>query len=195
MGPLEWKAYLQQCSRRIIKDSQNDEGPALPETVTQSGWLGYEGASREAIRQAERRLGVPLPPSLRVFYGVTNGWRTVGSFIYEVPSVEKIGWLSETDPNLHQIGVGVEAQFCGDPRVDLREFAYEGGTRVKRSLVASTWGDASTWLLDPETVNSKGEWAGGRWSSWNPGMEWLADSFEALFRDEYKTYLRLRAEN
>lgn len=111
-----------------------------------------------------------------------------------MPPVESLRWLSETAPELYEIGVGVEAQFSSDPRVDLREFAYEGGTWVKRSLAVSADGDASTWLLDPGTVNEKGEWAGGRYSSWNPGMEWISDSFEGLFRNEYETYLRLRAD-
>ena len=194
MGPLEWKAYLQECSRQIIEDGDEGGGPSLSEGVIQSEWLSYEGASNTAIRKAEKRLGITLPPSLRSFYLATNGWRTVGCFIYEVLPVEKIGWLSEVEPDLYEISVGVEAQFGSDPKVDLREFAYEGGTRVKRSLVISLWGDASTWLLDPETVNGKGEWAGGRYSSWNPGMEWIANSFEELFRAEYKTYLRLRTE-
>lgn len=191
MGPLEWKAYLQKCSRQIINNPEDDT-PILSEAVLRSGWLGYDGASGNAIRQAEARLGVFLPPSLRSFYLASNGWHTVGCFIYEVPPVEKLGWIFEADPNLYEIGLGVEKQFGSNQQVDLREFAYEGGTRVKRSLVASLDGDASTWLLDPGTVSKSGEWTGGRWSSWNPGMEWISDSFEGLFRDEYETYLRLR---
>ena len=194
MGPLEWKAYLQACSRRII-DAGEDEGPILPEDAIRSGWLGYDGASGSTIRQAEKRLGVVLPPSLRAFYTASNGWRTVGYFIYEVPCVEEVGWVSQTAPYLHEIGVGVEAQFGGDPKVGTRKFAYEGGTQVERSLAVSTEGDASTWLLDPGTVNDKGEWAGGRYPSWNPGMRWIADSFEGLFRDEYETYLGLRTKD
>lgn len=194
MGPLEWKAYLQECSRQII-DVREDYGLILPEEAIRSGWLGYDGTSGSAIRQAEKRLGVSLPSSLRAFYSASNGWRTVGCFIYEVPSAEKVDWVSYADPELYEIGIGVEAQFGSDPRVDLREFAYEGGTRVKRSLAVSSYGDSSTWLLDPGTLNDKGEWTGGRYSSWNPGMEWIADGFEGLFRNEYETYLRLRAED
>lgn len=193
-GPLEWKAYLQECSRQII-DGPEDGTPLPPEAVLRSGWLGYEGASRSAIRQTEARLGVSLPPSLRAFYAASNGWRTAGCFIYEVLPSEKLGWVSEVDPDLYEIGLGVEKQFGSDPQVHLREFAFEGGTRVKRSLVVSHWGDASRWLLDPGMVNSRGEWAGGRWSSWNPGMEWIADSFGGLFRDEYEMYLRLSSED
>ncbi len=121
MGPLEWTAYLQECSRQII-DAGKNSGPVLPEEAIRSGWLGYDRASGNAIRQAEKRLGI-----------------------------------------------GVEAQFGNDPRVDLREFADEGGMRVKRSLAVSTDGDAS----------------------WNPGMKWISDSFERLFRDESETFLRL----
>lgn len=194
MGPLEWKAYLQECSRQII-DAGEDDGPILPEDAIRSGWLGYDGASKSAIQQAEARLGVALPPSLRAFYAASNGWRTVGCFIYEVPSVEKVAWVSESVPYLYEIGVGVELQFGSDPQVNIREFAYEGGTQMKRSLAVSTEGGASTWLLDPETVSGKGEWEGGRYSSWNPGMEWIADSFEGLFRDEYETYIRLRSND
>lgn len=110
-------------------------------------------------------------------------------------SVEKVGWLCETDPELNETGIDVDAQFSSDPRVDLREFAYEGGTRVKRSLVVSSSGDSSPWLLGPGTVTDKDEWASGRYSPWNPGMEWIADSFEELFRDEYETYLRLNVKD
>jgi hypothetical protein len=182
MGPLEWKAYLQECSRQIISGPE-DRTPLLSEAVLRSGWLGYEGASSSAVRQAEARLGVKLPPSLRAFYSASNGWRTVGCFIYEVPPVEKLGWLTEVDPHL--------ASLAGEDD----DNDYDQTTRVRRSLAVSLWGDASMWLLDPGTVNSSGEWAGGRWSSWNPAMRWIADSFEGLFRDEYETYLRLRKGN
>lgn len=194
MGPLEWKSYLQGCSRQIIEDGDDAGSPTLPETVVQSGWLGYEGASPKAIQQAEIRLGVRLPPSLRLFYSVTNGWRTVGCFIWEVLPLEKLGWIADLETDMWEMAVSLEEQNAHYERVDLREWAYEEGTRVKRSLVIAQDGDASTWLLDPLTVSAKGEWSGGRWSSWNPGMEWVAGSFEQLFRDEYETYLRLRAE-
>ena len=192
MGPLEWKAYLQECSRQIIEDGDVVERPAIPETAVQVGWLGYTPASSRAIRQTEDRLDVKLPPSLHAFYAASNGWRTVGCFIYEVLPLEKLGWIADLEPDLWEMAVRLEENEAHNERADLREWAYEDGTRVKRSLVIAQNGDASTWLLDPGTVNSRGDWAGGRWSSWNPGMEWIAGSFEGLFRDEYETFLRLR---
>ncbi len=217
MGPLEWEAYLQECSRRIINGPE-DGTPLLSEAVLRSGWLGYEGTSSSAVRQAEARLGVKLPPSLQAFYTASNGWRTVGCFIYEVLPVEKIGWIADLADSLYKGAVALEEYYAHDRHANLSETTYGQdtgaergyvfvsgqrlpeigfgqGTPVKRSLVIAQDGDASTWLLDPGTVNDKGEWAGGRWSNWNPGMEWIADSFEELFRDEYDTYLRLNAKD
>lgn len=207
MGPLEWKAYLQECSRRII-DAGEDNTPILPEDAIRNSWLGYAGASSTAIRQAEKRLGVKLPPSLRAFYAESNGWRIVGCFIYEVLPLEKLGWIADLAPSLWEGAVSLEEYYAHDERANLPELnyiiensqrlpeiGYGQGTPVKRSLVIAQNGDASTWLLDPGTVNDKGEWAGGRWSNWNPGMRWIADSFEGLFRDEYETYLRLNVRD
>ena len=207
MGPLEWSAYLRECSRQII-DAGEDHTPLLPEDALRAGWLGYAPASSAAIRQVENRLGVTLPPSLRAFYTASNGWRTVGCFIYEVMPVEKLGWIADLEPNLWEGAVDLEeyyahgggaslpeTQYIIENGHRLPEIGYGQSTPVKRSLVIAQDGDASTWLLDPGTVNHKGEWAGGRWSNWNPGMEWIADSFEGLFRDEYDTYLRLRTES
>ena len=76
----------------------------------------------------------------------------------------------------------------------LNEYRDEQGFRVMRCLAITSEGDASTWLLDPETRSSEGEWAGGRWSSWNPAMEWIAPSFAELVQAEYATFLSLRSD-
>ena len=44
--------------------------------------------------------------------------------------------------------------------------------------------DASWWLLDPGGVDGRGEWRAGRWSSWNPGILWIAEDFFGLFENE-----------
>jgi hypothetical protein len=110
-----------------------------------------------------------------------------------VTPVEKIGWLRDLEPDLSTPETIVE-QELSEHRGD-EEFIkdiHDQWVRVNRALVISQEGDASTWLLDPGTQNEDGEWAAGRWSSWNPAMDWVADSFEGLFRDEFETYLELR---
>lgn len=71
--------------------------------VRGSGWLGYGPATEQAIREAEARLGTALPPSLRAFYQVSNGWRHVGPCIWAIPSIEKLAWLKEDQPWLWEL--------------------------------------------------------------------------------------------
>jgi hypothetical protein len=80
-----------------------------------------------------------------------------------------------------------------DPDLDSdAEFWHEQGVRVRRSLVLNRLGDEALWMLDPETRTLDGEWAGGRFAAWEPGMKWYANSFAHLMIDERKTFLEIR---
>lgn len=196
MTPGEWKELLARVSRDILADEESAE--ELPPEVVSSGWLGFPPATEAEIAAAETRLGKRLPPSLRSFYTVSNGWRIVGCFIYDILPVQELGWLRERDPDLYHIAEMTEAGTLAGAFSDSPggapgdDYAFEEGTRVKRSLAVTSDGDASTWLLDPETRGADGEWSGGRWSSWNPGMGWYASSFAELVKEEHATFLSLR---
>ena len=194
MRPEDWRAFLAQYSRDLIECP--DIAADLPPEVLDSPWLGYPPASEAEITAAEARLGRRLPPSLRTFYSVTNGWRTTGRFIGNVLPVQGLGWLRDREPDLlemAEMAIQTSGPFKNDPGdVRLRQYRYEQGIRVGRSLVISSEGDASTWLLDPEELTADGEWAAGRWSSWNPAMRWIAPSFAELMKKEYESFLSLR---
>jgi hypothetical protein len=133
-------------------------------------------ATEAQIAREEARLGARLPPSLRSFYLHSNGHGKVGNFIWAVRSVEELGWLRDVVPHLYEI---------------LSEDDVDVG--AARSLVVSGEADASWWLLDPGDVNGRGEWRAGRWSSWYPGMAWIAEDFFGLFEDEVSRAERLLA--
>lgn len=194
MTTLEWKEFLESLSQELLADENMRD--RLPEGVLDSGWLGFDPASESEIQSIEKKIGKPLPRSLRTFYAVTNGWRIVGLFIWNILPVEEIGWLRQRVPDLYRLAQQTEntqGPFKDDPEDQrLKDYRFEQGTRVKRSLVLTSEGDASTWLLDPRTRNDDGEWAGGRWSSWNPAMEWSAESFSQLVKQEFETYRKLR---
>jgi hypothetical protein len=122
-------------------------------------------ATEAQIAREEARLGVRLPPSLRSFYLQSNGHGLVTSFVRAVRSVEQIGWMRDVEPQLYKVNL-------------------EFDPPVARCLVVSGEADASWWLLDPEQVDGRGEWRTGRWSSWNPGMQWIAADFFGLFEQE-----------
>jgi hypothetical protein len=76
MTPTDWRKLLTRFSRELLQADNLDVPP--PAVARKSGWMGYRPASERAITEAERRLGTTLPPSLKTFYRVTNGWRAIG---------------------------------------------------------------------------------------------------------------------
>ena len=89
MTTHEWKSFLKLYSRELLSYDWSDtlrmfasHGAAISEEARRTQWLGYLPASEAAIEAAEQRLGRRLPPSLRAFYEVTNGWGMTGSFIF-----------------------------------------------------------------------------------------------------------------
>jgi hypothetical protein len=182
MNRTEWRRFLKiysaeflSCDWSVTTRLFSAHGAVISDKARRAVWMGFEPASVAAIRSAEDRLGRRLPPSLRTFYQVSNGWGMIGSSIYNVLPVEKIGWLKDRDPRFHRM-------ICENEDDDW----LDQGRWVMRSLAISSWGDAAIWLLDPGPRPKKGEWRGGIWASWIPGMEWTAKSFEQLMRRELK---------
>ena len=151
MNQTQWHEFLKLYSEEFLSlDWSNtirifsSHGTVISEQARHAGWMGFEPASEARISAAEDRLGRRLPPSLRAFYGVSNGWGMTGSFIFGVPPVEKIGWLKDLDPHLYQIACKNEERrngrpFKNDPdNARLEHFCLEEGTMVKRSLAISS---------------------------------------------------------
>ena len=158
------REILSTLSTKMLADP--DVSANVPQEVRDSRWLGYPGCSSEQIAATESRLNVRFPSSLRQFYEISNGWRDINSFVYAILPIEKIDFLPVLDPGL----AGVIEQtnpIKGDP-----EYFDEQVTRVLRSIVLSTEGDATTTLIDPNSDVGNGEWNVGAWASWHPAMEW-----------------------
>ena len=193
MNVEQWKKFLKRYSIELLSENSEIE---VDEEVYQSQWMGYEPVTESQIVEAEKRLGITLPDSLRNFYLVTNGWRETGYYIYDILPVEKIDWFHIIDPHLYGIACKTEqtqGPFNEDPNNErLIEYRYQEGTQVKRSLAINSDGDAAIWLLDPGEQDSQGEWAGGCWASWNPAMKWKAMSFAELMKQQLESFIGLR---
>jgi hypothetical protein len=185
-----WRSFLVRYSRELLADDKLDRWAPVPAEARGSGWMGFAPAEEATIQAAEDQLGRRLPPSLRCFYSVSNGWRATGYKIHDILPVEKIGWLADRKPGLHELALEAESEkgpFKDDPDdVRLHEYRDEQGTRVKRSLVISSKGDNATWLLDPGPEPHDGEWPAGCWAAWNPAMNWSAASFAELMVEELR---------
>jgi hypothetical protein len=203
MNRREWREFLKLYSREFLSFDWSDtirhhstRGAVISEQARRAGWMGFEPASEAAISAAEDRLGRRLPPSLRTFYEVSNGWGMVGPFVFDVLPVEKIGWLKDVKPNLYEIACDIEGRRKGRPYDDARRQQHwlDQGTRVKRSVAISSWGDAAMWLLDPGGQAHTADWPGGSWASWGLGMDWTSESFAALMRDEMASNRYLKSK-
>jgi len=98
MDREEWRPFLKRWSEEWIAGHDPEQDQPLDESVVRDGWLSFAPASADEIAAAEARLGCSLPPSLREFLGVTNGWRDAGPFIYRLAGTAELGWLRDLDP-------------------------------------------------------------------------------------------------
>ncbi|MFG3438460.1 SMI1/KNR4 family protein [Nonomuraea sp. NPDC047897] len=140
-----WKPFLQRWSAEWYLAHPDEERDGDP-------WLGCRPAAEDEIRSLEKRLGCVLPPSLREFLLVTNGWRHAGNFVWSLRGTGEIGWLAELEPMWADVYAG------GD------EEDQEPATA--RSLLISLEADAGVVYLDPGDVDERGEWAAYDVFSW-----------------------------
>jgi len=180
----QWRPFLKRWSEEWIAahDPENDQ--PLDEAVVRDGWLGFAPAAEEEIAAAEARLGVSLPPSLREFLAVTNGWRDAGNFIYRLASTAELGWLRDLDPGwIDAFGAAM------DGALDEDDDEYEGVTpMLRRALQLSLDGDCAVMFLDPGDVDAGGEWAGYWLASWSGEGPERFGSFYDLMYGQYKSF-------
>ncbi|MCY1065488.1 SMI1/KNR4 family protein [Nannocystis sp. RBIL2] len=76
--PTNWKKLLKKLSDDLLDEAQDEADFCLEqevyERVIADHWLGRPGASEEALRAAEERLGLALPADYRAFLAASNGW-------------------------------------------------------------------------------------------------------------------------
>src|SRR6266487_6976092 len=73
-----YRPFLKRWSEEWITAHDPERDAPLDEDVVRDAWLGFAPASADEVAAAEARLGCSLPPSLREFLLVTNGWRHAG---------------------------------------------------------------------------------------------------------------------
>ncbi|MEV5787801.1 SMI1/KNR4 family protein [Streptomyces sp. NPDC052287] len=188
-----WRPFLKQWSAEWIAGHDPDKDAPLAQEVVRDAWLGFAPASEAEVAAAEARLGRRLPPSLREFLLVTNGWRDAGHFIYRLAGAAELEWLRDTDD---RTWIEVWEDFAED---DLEEdedgeeaFGVQEAKVLARCLRLSLEGDAAVMLLDPDDVDVDGEWAAYWLASWSGEGPERYDSFHGLMRRQWVSFHALR---
>ncbi|MFY0534611.1 SMI1/KNR4 family protein [Nannocystis pusilla] len=74
----ELEEASEKLSDDLLDEAQDEADFCLEqevyERVIADHWLGRPGASEEALRAAEARLGLALPADYRAFLAASNGW-------------------------------------------------------------------------------------------------------------------------
>ncbi|GIE81910.1 hypothetical protein Aph02nite_78600 [Actinoplanes philippinensis] len=172
----QWRVYLAEYSADFLRVADSDRLHQLGDERLASGWLGFAGASPEALAAVEQRLGAPLPPGYRGFLQASDGWLEMGPFVWTMRTTADVGWLRDIEPEMCDVG-----------DVDNELMA--------RVLLVSGDADACYWLLDPADVNHDGEWAAYVWASWYPGLGDRFDSFADLVAAERESFEELNARD
>ncbi|MGV9703071.1 SMI1/KNR4 family protein [Streptomyces sp. NPDC003483] len=188
-----WRPFLEQWSAEWIAGHDPDKDAPLAQEVVQDAWLGFAPASEAEVAAAEARLGRRLPPSLREFLLVTNGWRDAGNFIYRLAGAAELEWLRDTDDRTWIEAWEDLAEDDVEEDEDGEEpFEVQEAKVLARCLRLSLEGDAAVMLLDPDDVDVDGEWAAYWLASWSGEGPERYDSFHGLMRRQWVSFHALR---
>jgi len=188
---MNWQLILTQISETLI---QNEH--ILQEfREDKLNWLGFNGASDAEIEMHEDRLKASLPPSYKEFLRVSNGFKQLNAFVWDILPINKIDWLREFDPTLYKLYTTTfkdsfnatdKEYFVYGKKQNTTDFRSE---YLANSLAISGWGDASILLLNP-SVKFGQEWEAWMFATWHLGPI-RYKSFEELMQKEYAKYLSL----
>lgn len=201
ISSFDWNLFLNQWSRDLLEQLEDDEIRSLPPEVIESKWFGYSGATVTEISEAETRLGRTFPPSYRDFLRTTNGWRKLDDFVSQLYSTREIEWLAVKDPELIDgWTTGVMLQGGPIPIPDQEYFVYgdiqdSASLRVEYLQTAlEIGGDPSQGLLllNPQVTFNDGEWEAWFFAHWLPGARRYR-SFRELMQERHKSFLDLRS--
>jgi hypothetical protein len=177
----DWRGYLVEYGEVYVRTANEYVRPSLAAEQLESHWLGAQPVDVQTMAATEQRLGIRLPPSLRAFLTVTDGWQGVGGWIDAVSPCAEIDWLRDTGRGEDLIGVYTEVeQEEGEPNELLALF--------RRVLVITSGEDL--WLLDPTAIHPDGEWTAYEFAP-KYGEAEKYPSFAELFHASMNLMIRL----
>lgn len=194
MDQASWRALLTQWNAELLETP--DLVGKVPEEVIASGWLGYPPATEAQIAAAEARIGKRLPPSYRAFLGVSDGWRVLDYFVWDILPAERIEWFRVNNQDW------IDAYQEPADGEDISEEAHrvwgadqdDGSFRLAYldSLLEVSSGQRNViLLLNPEVTFPNGEWEAWDFGAWYPGA-YRYRSFWDMMQALHESFLHLR---
>lgn len=173
---FNWRTFLEAFSQDLLADDRIRA--SVPDTVQETGWMGFDGATAQQLSALEARLGQRLPPSYRAFLMTSNGWRQSGSFVDRLYSADEVDWFRVRNRQwINAFTLGGLATVLGPSVPDGDYFVYDDRQDSARgrweylenALEISPVGDDAIYLLNPRVVFADGEWEAWFFADWLPG--------------------------
>jgi hypothetical protein len=171
----DWDRWLHEWNQQLLDrfdPNQYDAfvDPAVTPDVIASGWLGFPGAGEEEIAALETRLGARPPPSYRSFLRASNGFLQPGVIVPRLLGTDEVDWFRVA----HQATIDAWKAFEHHLPTALQVSAPE---RVGTAI----------YLLNPQVVDTAGEWEAFYFAHWVPGVR-RYPSFRALMLAEQESW-------
>jgi len=172
---------MEQWNHRLMASSLSEK---LPADIKAHGWAGLPPATQNQMAAAEKHIGIALPPSYRSFLEVANGWHRLTDSIDRLLSTEQIDWFRRD--NKSWIAAFTRPSQYGEleESPDEEYFSYEvpvefRNAHLKETLQISAVDDAVL-LLNPQVIDSAGEWEAWYFANWVPGAHRYRSFFEMM---------------
>lgn len=196
MDQASWQALLNQWNAELL--ATPDLLGNVSAEVVASGWLGYPPATEAQIAAAEARIGKRLPPSYRAFLEVSNGWRVLGHFHWDILPAHRIEWFRVNNQDWIDAyqepadgeDISEEAHRVWGP--DQKDYHFRLAY-LDSLLEVSTDQNNVILLLNPEVTFPNGEWEAWDFGTWYPGTHRYR-SFWDMMHALHEGFLRLRTD-
>jgi hypothetical protein len=186
---VDLRKTLQAWSDAILRC----ETIGVPQEMIDAKWAGEPPASAEEIAELEKRIGRKLPPSLRAFLEISNGWRFFDDGHGEPRSLfstRDIDLLARKSPTTVDIWAGDEVDLSAaylDDDEDDGALAPMPRAQFRKVIQISTDTDG-LYFLNPLQEIEDGEWNCYFFAPWVPG-ESSHGTFADLVEEQYQTFL------
>lgn len=158
----DWPRFLSALSAKLFDEANELEleilGEDEPERVA-SRWLGFPGASAEAIATCEASFGVRLPDDYRSFLLASDGFRGMAGLplgLCSLLPVNEIGWMRDKDATTGRLACYLEERERGEPVTD--DFDVDPARYARTLLIGESDGNECILLLPPAAAEAWELW-------------------------------------
>jgi SMI1 / KNR4 family (SUKH-1) len=160
-GKLSWTELLKKLSTLCIKD----EPELFDKNQKEKNWIGYSPTTMQAIKQAEKRLGLKLPDDYKAFLLVSNGLPELSSTTPALLPIEEVDLLKNQYRKIYNDEEMLNSikSYYDEEKETIAEY-------VERAIcISKIPEEQEIWLIPP--IRKTDDWQTWFFAFWLPGED------------------------